>query len=179
MRTSTNGSTWTTVTSNFGNTYIQSIAYGNGLWFSAGNDTKLRSSTNGSTWNTADVNFGSTVSSAIAYGNGLWIAGGNNGVMAISTQEQLGLNKFIKSQDEQKGMFLNNGGIVFNWNGSFYERISTGINDNFVNGAIRNNGGTYEYIIQGNNAMYRSTNLTTWTTISVPPSSSINDIIAK
>jgi hypothetical protein len=32
MRTSTNATTWTTVTSNFGTRAIRSIAYGNNLW---------------------------------------------------------------------------------------------------------------------------------------------------
>jgi len=179
MRTSTNGSTWTTVTSNFGTTVIFSIAYGNGLWIAGGSTGDMRTSTNGSTWTTVNSNFGNTTIRPIAHANGLWIAGGDTGQMRTSTQEQLNLNKFIKSQDKQKGVFLNNNGILFNWNGLSYDRISTGINDNFVNGAIRNNGGTYEYIIQGNNALYRSTNLTTWTTISVPPASDVNDIIAK
>jgi hypothetical protein len=183
VRASTNGSTWTTVTSNFGNTTIRSIAYANGLWVAGGQLGQIRTSTNGSTWTTVTSNFGNAQINSIAYGNGLWVAGGAgvSGEIRTSTNpgEQQNLNKFIKSQDEQKAAFLNNDGILFNWNGVGYDKISTGINDNFVNGAIRNNGGTYEYIIQGNNAMYYSTNLTTWTTISVPPSSDVNDIIAK
>jgi hypothetical protein len=186
IRTSTNGSAWTTVNSNFGNTIIFSIAYGNGVWVVGGGDfspslSQMRNSTNGSDWTTVNSNFGNTIIRSIAYGNGLWFASGYRGQMRTSTNpnEQLNLNKFIKSEDEQKAAFLNNDGILFNWNGTDYEKISTGINDNFVNGAIRNNGGTYEYIIQGNNALYRSTDLTTWTTISVPPASDVNDIIAK
>jgi hypothetical protein len=181
IRTSTNGSTWTTVTSNFGNTNIFSVAYGNGLWVAGGASGQMRTSTNGSTWTTVNSNFGNTIIRSVAYGNGLWISGGYAPQISISTSigSPINLNKFIKSQDEQKAAFLNNSGILFNWNGIEFERISTGINDNFVNGAIRNNGGTYEYIIQGNNALYRSTNLTTWTTISKPPASDVNDIIAK
>jgi hypothetical protein len=219
IRTSTNGSIWTTVTSNFGNTQISSIAYGNNLWVAGGNAGQMRISTDATTWTTVTSNLGGAIIS-IAYGNNLWVAGANAGQMRISTDattwttvtsnfgntqissvahgnnlwvageytgqirtsfNPLGenFNKFIKSEDKQKGAFLNNNGILFNWNGIGYKRISTGINDNFVNGAIRNNGGTYEYIIQGNNAMYYSTNLTTWTTISKPPASSVNDIIAK
>jgi len=179
IRTSTNGSTWTTVTSNFGNTTIRSIAYGNGLWVAGGDTGQIRTSTNGSTWTTDTSNFGNTTIVSIAYGNGLWVAGGSVGQIHISKDLQLNLNKFIKSQNEEKAAFLSNEGILLNWNGTKYDSISTGINDNFVNGAIRNNGGTYEYIIQGNNAMYYSTNLTTWTTISVPTASDVNDIIGK
>ena len=179
MRISTDGATWTTVTANFGTTWIYFVAYDNGLWVAGGQGGQIRTSTNGSTWTTVNSNVRDTWILSVAYGNGLWVAGGQGGQMRTYTQEQLNLNKFIKSQDEEKATFLNNDGILFNWNGIGYERINTGINDNFVNGSIRNNGGTYEYIIQGNNALYHSTDLTTWTTISKPPASDVNDIIGK
>jgi hypothetical protein len=125
MRTSTNGSAWTTVTSNFGSTEILSIAYANGLWVAGGVEV-IRTSTNGSTWTTVTSNFQAASINSIAYGNNLWIAGGD--LAQIRTSPQL-----------------------FNYN----------------------------YNIVGQNAIYYSTNLTTWTTVSVPPASSINDIIAK
>jgi hypothetical protein len=181
MRTSTNGSTWTTVTSNFGSTFIAFVSYGNGLWVATGSLGQIRTSTNGSTWTTVTSNFGNTTINIANNSNSRWLIGGYQGRMMISGDlKDAGVsNKFIKSQNEQKQVFLKNNGILFTWNEIFYEKISTGINDNFVNGAIRLNSGVYEYIIQGNNAMYYSTNLTTWTTISKPPASSVNDIIAK
>ena len=48
-----------------------------------------------------------------------------------------GANKHITKDDKQ--MLLQNSGVIRNWNGSSWTTISTGINDNFVNGAIRNN----------------------------------------
>jgi hypothetical protein len=263
MRTSTNGSTWTTVTSNFINNFngnINSISYGNNLWVAGGGLGQMRTSTNGSTWTTVNSTFGNTVIRSIAYGNGLWVAGGytgqtrtstnpnktenvggnfvnfenanylwgalttngevwiNNqgindlgtfnisfsypqGIIQLSTWDNsfvgvsntavyqsinliiwttslaAGANKHITKDD--KRLLLQNSGVIRNWSGSSWTTVSTGINDNFVNGAIRNNGGTYEYVIRGNNALYRSTNLTTWTTISIPPASAVNDIIAK
>jgi hypothetical protein len=84
MRTSTNGSTWTTVTSNFGNTAILSIAYGNNLWVAGGNAGQMRTSTNATTWTTVTSNFGNTAINSIAYGNNLWVAGGASGQMRTS-----------------------------------------------------------------------------------------------
>jgi Major tropism determinant N-terminal domain len=81
-------STWTTVTSNFGNNFdssITSIDYGNDIWVAGGSYGKIRTSTNGSTWTTQTSNFGNTKILSIAYGNGLWIAGGESGQMRTST----------------------------------------------------------------------------------------------
>jgi hypothetical protein len=79
------GIVWTTVTSNFGNTQINSIAYGNNLWVAGGNIGQMRTSTNGSTWTTVNSNFGTTPINSVAYGNGLWIAGGVRGQIRTST----------------------------------------------------------------------------------------------
>jgi hypothetical protein len=80
------GTTWTTVTSNFGNTSIFSIAYGNGLWIAGGYYAQMRTSTNGSTWTTVTSNFGpSTRIFSIAYGNSLWVAAGGSGTIRTST----------------------------------------------------------------------------------------------
>ena len=74
--TETSFATWTTQTSNFGNTNIQSIAYGNNVWVAAGSAGQLRTSTDAVTWTTRTSNFGTTRIQAVAYGNGLWFAGG-------------------------------------------------------------------------------------------------------
>lgn len=83
MRKTTNGTNWTTITSNFGTTNIQSIAYGNGRWVAVGDAGQIRTSTDGTiaTWTTDNANFGTTNIQSIAYGNNLWIAVGDNGEM--------------------------------------------------------------------------------------------------
>ena len=77
--------TWTTATSNFGTSTINSIAYGNGLWVAGGYTGQMRISTNGSTWTTVTSNFGTTNIRSVAFGNSLWVAGGYSGQMRTST----------------------------------------------------------------------------------------------
>ena len=84
IRTSTNGSTWTTVTSNFSSPGAKSVAFGNGLWVAGGYTGQMRISTNGSTWTTVTSNFGSSAINSIAYANNLWVAGGQSGQMRLS-----------------------------------------------------------------------------------------------
>jgi hypothetical protein len=178
MRTSTDATTWTTVTSNFGSTIISCIAYANGTWVAGTYDGQMRTSTNGSTWTTVNSNFGNTQMKSIAYGNGLWVAAGFGGKIFTSDNpsDSYQFNKFIKSPDEQKAAFVNNSGQILNWNGTGWDEINTGISDNFVNGSVSNSG---VYNIVGQNAVYNSTDLTTWTTTTSLPASAINDIIAK
>ena len=83
--TTNTGTTWTTVTSNFGTTTIRSIAYGNGLWIAGGFSGQIRTSTNGSTWTTVTSNFGTSDIRSISYGNNLWVAVGVSGQMRTST----------------------------------------------------------------------------------------------
>ena len=77
--------TWVTQTSNFGNTAIVSVAYGNNLWVAGGLYGQLRTSTDGTTWTTSTSTFGNTHIFSIAYGNSLWVAGGNSGQLRTST----------------------------------------------------------------------------------------------
>jgi len=78
--------TWTTQTSNFGNTIIRSVAYGNNLWVAAGDYGKLRTSTDAITWTTRTSNFGAYEAIlSIAYGNNLWVAAGVSGQLRTST----------------------------------------------------------------------------------------------
>ena len=164
---------------------ILSIAYDNNLWVAGGYSGQLRTSTDAITWVTQNSNFGNTKINSIAYGNNLWAivgAGAQYITGQISTSTIIpgvSLSKLVKSQDNLKLLITSTNGVLYNWNGTNFTKISTGINDNFVNGAIRNNSGTYEYIIQGNSAFYRSTDLVIWSTIAKPPSSSVNDIISK
>lgn len=85
IQTSTDLSTWTARTSNFGTTYISSLAYGNSLWVAAGDSGQLRTSTDAITWTTRTSNFGTAFITEVAYGNGLWVAAGYNGQIRTST----------------------------------------------------------------------------------------------
>ena len=78
--------TWTTRTSNFGNTTIASVAYGNNLWVAGGYYGTLRSSTDGTIWTTITSNFGSSNINSITYANNLWVAGGYAGQIRTSPQ---------------------------------------------------------------------------------------------
>ena len=77
--------TWTTRTSNFGNTTIRSVAYGNNLWVAAGSFGNIRTSTDAITWTTQTSNFGSNHIRSVAYGNNLWVVGGDFGQLRSST----------------------------------------------------------------------------------------------
>jgi hypothetical protein len=79
MRTSTDTTNWSAVTSNFGTTSINSIAFGNGIWLAVGNTGQMRSSVNSSTWVTVVSNFGTTNIRKIKYSNNIWVAVGNSG----------------------------------------------------------------------------------------------------
>ena len=76
---------WTTRTSNFGNTSVQSVAYGNALWVAGGVSGQLRTSTDAITWTTRTSNFGTTRINSVAYGNSLWVAVGVAGQLRSST----------------------------------------------------------------------------------------------
>jgi hypothetical protein len=80
--------TWTTQTSNFGNTNILSITYGENLWVAGGYSGQLRSSTNAVTWVTQTSNFGNSNITSIAHGDNLWVAvsaGSSNNQIRNST----------------------------------------------------------------------------------------------
>ena len=76
---------WETRTSNFGNSTITSIAYGNSLWVAAGTGGNIRTSTDAISWVTRTSNFGASSINAVAYGNNLWVAGGAAGQIRTST----------------------------------------------------------------------------------------------
>ena len=98
MRTSTDGSAWTTQTSNFASTNIQSVDYGNGLWvagggagqirtspqlytypnntfLAAGDSGKLAKSSDGLSWTSLNIG-GTNNYTNIAFGSGIYYAGG-------------------------------------------------------------------------------------------------------
>lgn len=177
IRTSTDTITWTTVTSNFGTTLIKKVAYGNGLWIAVGFSGQMRTSTNGSTWTTVNSNFGASQIWTVSYGNGLWIGGGEQGQARTSTQNSYQLNNVV-ILNNSADLVVANSGALYKYNSSTtgWDLKQTGINDNFINGSVNSSG---VYTIVGQNAMYNSTDLINWTTITIPAASTINDIIAK
>jgi len=86
IRTSTDGTTWTTQISNFGILNISSVAYGNNLWVAGASNqgAALRTSTDAITWTTSFPGFHEQVR-VVAYGNGLWVAVGFSGFLVTST----------------------------------------------------------------------------------------------
>jgi hypothetical protein len=89
LRTSTDAINWVTQTSNFGDTAIKSIAYGNDTWAAVGGGyalpSQLRTSTNAVTWVTRNSNFGNTIASQIVHANNLWLIVGWENSLRTST----------------------------------------------------------------------------------------------
>jgi len=88
--TTTDGSSWTSRTSPFGNsssTWGVSVATdGNNNYVAVGNGGLLATSTGGVTWTLRTSSFGTDDIKGIGYGNdGYWVAVGDNGKLATST----------------------------------------------------------------------------------------------
>jgi len=77
--------TWTTQTSNFGTSTINSVSFGNNLWVVGGFTGQIRTSTDAVTWTTQTSNFGTTAIVSVAYGNNIWVAVGIAGQIRTST----------------------------------------------------------------------------------------------
>ena len=90
MAYSTNGTSWTAVSTNitFGDSAILGIAYGNGKFVAVGENGKMAYSDDGKTYTwtaVSDSTFGSDdYIRSIAYGNGKFVAVGDDGKMATS-----------------------------------------------------------------------------------------------
>ena len=87
--TGTNQHTWTEVTSPFGGTYINKIAYGNGYYVAVANNGKFAYSTNGTAWTLSNNAAFSSIHDiyALVYAAGSvnkWVMAGTNGRMAYS-----------------------------------------------------------------------------------------------
>jgi hypothetical protein len=171
------GTSWITVTSNFGNSSIESIAYGNGLWLAGGYGNRQIRSTNGSTWTTQTSNLPFTFS--IAYGNGLWVAGGSTGGASSSGQIHTSTNgstwttvtsnfgvSRIRSIAYGNNLWVAGGyggQIRTSTNGSTWTTVTS----NFGTTAIRSIAYANGLWVAGGNLgqMRTSTNATTWTTV--------------
>ena len=76
---------WTTRTSNFGFSTINSVRYGNGLWVAVGASGRIRTSTDTVTWATQTSNFGTSTIASVIYADGIFVAAGNGGTIRTST----------------------------------------------------------------------------------------------
>lgn len=80
-----NGS-WTSRTSSFSTTAINTIASnGTNLYVAAGDTGKLATSPDGITWTQRTSSFGTTRILNVDYGDGYWVAGGDSAKVAYST----------------------------------------------------------------------------------------------
>lgn len=83
---STTASSWTTRTSSFGSTQINSVATNRtSLYVAVGNDGKLATSPDGITWTQRTSSFSTSNVIGVAFGNGVWVAVGADGKIATST----------------------------------------------------------------------------------------------
>jgi hypothetical protein len=85
IRTSTDAITWTTRTSNFGASTVNTIAYGNNLWVAGGYNGTIRTSTDAITWMTraaGDIESKGYGFRSLAYNSdhGVWGATTNGGI---------------------------------------------------------------------------------------------------
>jgi hypothetical protein len=180
MDTSTNGTTWTHVANpSFGNNYIASVAYGNGMWVAGGNDGKMDTSTNGTTWTqVANSSFGNYNIRSVAYGNGMWVAVGSGGKIATSTNgttwsqvadSSFG-NNYIASVAYGNGMWvaMGSGKIATSTNGTTWSQVEDSSFDNISFESVACNNGTWVAVGNvGNNGKIAtsSTNGITWTLV--------------
>lgn len=175
--TTTDFNTWTTATTL--GTIARHFTFTNGRLFAAGNTGSVFiESTDGITWTNPGVSLeaSSTVGS-IAYGNNLWGVGANNGQITMSTRQTANIN-FVLDKNQTRQVALSNNGLIFTYEastGRWHPRY-TAINDNFIKGRIDENN---IYTISGQNAVYRTTDLFTWTTFTGLNPASFNDIIVK
>ena len=85
MAYSTNGSTWTAITSNVPTSYCYGIAYGNSTWVAVGDGTsRISYSSNGTSWTGISNPFGGNgTGHGVAYGNGVFVAMSGDGTYKI------------------------------------------------------------------------------------------------
>jgi frataxin-like iron-binding protein CyaY len=141
LYSSSNGTTWTSRTSQFATTGIQDVAYGNGLWVAVGSSGKISTSPDGTTLTARTANMSTNTIYAVTYANSLWVAVGNGGGTTNTgglTYSTDGITWTRKSQSLTIGAAYR----TVAWNGT-----------NWIIGAEANT----------NNYLYASTPSGTWT----------------
>jgi hypothetical protein len=108
IRTSTDAITWTTRTSNFGATIVETIAFGNNLWVAGGYNGTIRTSTDAITWMTraaGPLQERSHHFRSLAYNS-------EHGVWGVSTNGGIYTSKNLA--DWRKRDFYRSGNTTFN-----------------------------------------------------------------
>jgi hypothetical protein len=120
IRTSTDAITWTTRTSNFGTTVVETIAFGNNLWVAGGYNGTIRTSTDAITWMTraaGPLQERSHHFRSLAYNSehGVWGATTNDGIYTSKNLADWRKRDFYRSGElpfasqrirYQDGMFI-------------------------------------------------------------------------
>jgi len=176
------GENWRAVSSGFGSTNINSIAYGddgaevanpkalNRFWIAAGNSGQMRRSVNGSTWSSVSSGFAGTNINSIEHANSTWVAVGNSGKIGRSvngttwTQVTSGFGTTnINSVAYGDGSWIavgNSGKMRISTNGVSWAEVNSGFGTTNINSIAYGKG---VWIAVGNaGKVFRSTNGTSW-----------------
>lgn len=111
---------WSSRTSSFGATGINSIAFGNGIWVAGGAEGKIASSTSGTTgWMQRSLpGVGGMATISVAFGNGIFVATSDtgptwtsvDGITWVANAGLIGGNPF--RVDFVNGLFISGGGFA-------------------------------------------------------------------
>ena len=178
VRRSTDGTTWTASNGTFNQNYY-GLEYGQGIWVVGSANGVMMTSTDAINWTTITSNFGSNGIYSIAYGNGLWVAVGapniirtsTNGTVWVTAVSQHGIsNSFINCVAYGNGIWR---AVIPNnsSNGQPIANIMLKPQETVTQNLL------YDYLLKGQNALYFSTNMTSWVSVTTPKSSNVNDII--
>lgn len=182
LMTSTDLVTWTTRIAQGSNgssnpfivTYTDNSFYAFGTVRVGGGGSHRSFSTDGISWQTGAVT-PTAVADFVKAGDDYFTFVGNAGYIANATIKNIVPNNVILNSSGVADLVVGDSGRVAKNNSGTWSIIQTPINDKFINGAVKNN----TYNIVGQNAIYNSTNLVNWTTITTLSASVVNDIIAK
>ena len=176
-RTSTNGTTWTSVAITTAQFSSLNIAYANGRWIAPGLN-RIDTSTNGTTWSQAATVAlrHSPILPDLAFGNGLWIVVGNtlprgpimysstNGTTWTTvTSHNFPAGRGIASIGYGNGIWMagnDSGQMNTSTNGSTWTTVLS--SNNYFQQIVYGDG---RWIASAQGLMLTSTNGTTWTTV--------------
>lgn len=186
--TSTDGTNWSTVGS-FAGAAQNAVAYGNNAWLTVGSGTTRRSDNNGVSWATpTNSGLTSQVLWSVAFGNGVFVAVGDNGVIQTTTDSTVwtsrasGTTARISHVIFAQNQFVavSNGFVLLSANGTTWTRYNmpaiAGWAGNLKIAFLETGTPTYMVVSRGSRTVspylsttgLRSTNLTSWETVTLP-----------